>query len=324
MCVQYLRSASGHFRFLSAKNLSFMTNRKHDRQHFFKYATLQTGLRVIESKKFRWSAPAKFNDPFDHQVGFIAEIDEARFARLFTASLERIIFAEEEPDIVRSSLFTEMTLRLRKMRARLPRVEVLGELHKGSIQSAARQRAAMDTFNAQIQAQMNHARVFCVSERHDNVVMWSHYADEHRGVVFKLRCVDEIDNLLLAARKVDYTNAFLAFPGAEEFIKHLTGEEPIDLASLAWNIPYTKHLDWSYEKEWRVHMPLLGEPEGDGHSLYREDQRIFEALYLGCRVAETDLVRIAEHAEQYLPDMEIYRGERSKTSFALSFVKIRP
>jgi hypothetical protein len=44
----------------------------HTREHLFKYATTATALKVIESHCFRWSAPTKFNDPFDHQQGVAA------------------------------------------------------------------------------------------------------------------------------------------------------------------------------------------------------------------------------------------------------------
>ena len=32
-----------------------------------------------------------FNDPFDHRAGFTLDIDDRRFARLFTASIERVV-----------------------------------------------------------------------------------------------------------------------------------------------------------------------------------------------------------------------------------------
>ena len=63
--------------------------------------------------------------------------------------------------------------------------------------------------------------------------MWSHYADQHRGVVFQLGCIDEIDNSLFAAQKVTYTNTSPAFASALEYAKHLTGEAVFDYAPYA-------------------------------------------------------------------------------------------
>jgi hypothetical protein len=43
---------------------------KHDLANLYKYASLETAKKIIKSKKFQWSSPLMFNDPFDHQTGF--------------------------------------------------------------------------------------------------------------------------------------------------------------------------------------------------------------------------------------------------------------
>lgn len=194
-------------------------------------------------------------------------------------------------------------------------------LHKSSLMIAATLPDRIGRLNGEIQKLLCHARVFCVSEKHDNIVMWSHYADKHRGVVFKLRCIDEIDNTLLSARKVSYIDAFPVLPAAQ-YVRHLTGEQRIDTESLLWSFVLTKHLDWSYEKEWRVRNELLREPQGKGYAIYRENPRIFEAVYLGCRMKEKEIAAIVRLVRRHLPDAKIYRGEKSTTAFALSFAEL--
>jgi len=308
--------------FFGSLTLGFMSIRAHDHSHFFKYASFKTALRIIESKSFRWSSPTKFNDPFDHQAGLVLNFSPESFSQSLTSSIERVIFSDTEPSITPTTLFSALTLKLRQVRHKLPRSEILRDLHKYSAESAAILNDSIGQLNAAIQEQLCHSRVFCVSEKLDNVVMWSHYADQHKGVVFKLRCIDEIDNTLLGARKVQYTDAFLPFPDADAYARHLIGEQPIDFASLAWNIAYTKHIDWGYEEEWRVHMPLLHEPPGDGYSLYPENPRIFEAIYLGCRMEEGDSKRIIDLVHRLLPETEVFVGEKSASSFSLSFSRL--
>lgn len=300
-----------------------MFARAHDRSHFFKYASFETALRAIESRSFRWSSPIKFNDPFDHQAGFVLNFSPEEFSQLLTSSIERVIFSDVEPAITPTTLFSALTLQLRQIRNKLPPSEILRDLHKLSAESSAILSDSIGQLNAAVQEHLCHSRVFCVSEKFDNVVMWSHYADQHKGVVFKLRCIDEIDNTLLAARKVQYTDAFLPFPGADAYARHLTEEQPLDFAPLIWNIAYTKHVDWSYEEEWRVHIPLLHEPPGDGFSVYPEDLRVFEAIYLGCRMETADTKSIIELARRFLPGVEVYIGSKSATSFALSFSRLQ-
>lgn len=299
-----------------------MSSRVHDHSHFFKYASRETAVRVIESKSFRWSSPIKFNDPFDHQMGFTLPFSPVEFSQALTSSIERVIFSDIEPTIVPTTLFAELTLKLREIRDRLPRRDLLQDLAQSSDESAAILCESITKLNAAIQEQLCHSRVFCVSERFDNLVMWSHYADQHKGVVFKLRCVDEIDNTLLAARKVQYTDSFLPFPNVDAYAQHLTGEKPIDFVPLIWNVAYTKHVDWSYEQEWRVHMPLLNELPGDGYSVYPENQRVFEAVYLGCNMDQEAVRDIIDLVRRFLPETKVFVGCKSQTAFALSFSQV--
>ena len=294
-----------------------MSGRAHDREYFYKYASAETAMRIIAARSFRWSAPTNFNDPFDHQVGFFLDLDDHEFARHLTTSIERIVFTDAPVGTGASLEFTHLLLQLRAIRDRLRRADVLAELHASSLATAANLRSGIDNFNATIQSHLLHSRVFCVAERPDNIVMWSHYADEHRGVVFHLACSDALDNRLLAARRVTYADSFIAFPNAEEYAMHLTGERPLDFVALSWNMALTKHLDWSYEREWRVHIPLLQAPGGSGYSTYEEPAEVFASIYLGCRMASAQVEAILSAANQHLPHTKVYRAVRSTKSFSL-------
>lgn len=280
-------------------------------------------MRVIESRSFRWSSPTKFNDPFDNQAGFVLDSNPDEFARLLTASIERIVFSDIAPTITPVTRFAQLNLALRSIRDRLPREDILRKLHEESIECARRLDENILKMNRAIREYLCHSQVLCLSELHDNVVMWSHYADEHRGVVFKLRCIDEIGNALFGARKMAYTNDFPNFPSDDEYAKHLTGEKRFDFPSLCMNLAFTKHTDWAYEREWRVvSFMSMEEPPGEGYAIYREDPRVFEAVYLGCRMEDKEVAAIVKRIKEHLPATKILRGKKSTTAFALSFDEI--
>jgi len=298
-----------------------MSGRKHDRQHFFKYTTFDTAMRVIETLGFRWSSPEKFNDPFDHQSGFSLSIDPEEFSEILVGSILRIIFADEEPVFKSPTFFSALVWRLRQFRDRMNRSEIESELREVSAQVSGNLHDHILQLNKAIQGHYCHSRVFCVSERRDNVVMWSHYAESHRGVVFKLRCIDEIDNTLLAARKVEYVTRFIDFVSPAEYVRHLTGEEPVDLSRLCWNLPFIKHADWAYEQEWRVYWALIDEPAGDGYSICSENPLVFDEIYLGCRMGDEEKMSLVSLVKQKLPHVRIFNAEMSRTEFALAFVE---
>jgi len=299
-----------------------MPTRLHDRSHFFKYASFETAKLVIKSHRFRWSAPTTFNDPFDHQSRLVPNFTLEEFGERLIEASERIVFSEVVPNITPTPL-SEMLMSVRLHRGRHSREGMINMIRKGSMESAARLfDGSFDDLHSQVQNILCHSRVFCVSEVHDNVVMWSHYADQHRGVVFKLRCIDDLDNCLLAARKVIYSPDFPAFVNADEYARHLSGEQPFDWVPMIKNIAYTKHTDWSYEREWRTHYQLLNQPAGDGYSFFKEDPKVFEAVYLGCRMEAQQVTAMCDLIRQRLPGTKIFRGSKSTRQFILSFSEI--
>ncbi len=283
--------------------------------------SVETALRVISSRTMRWSSPLKFNDPFDHQIGFSFDFNGEQFGQKLLEEMERIVLGGKT-EFKQPTLLSQLAMRLSSYKDRLSKEMFINEFTPTIKKIAGNLDDHKDNINKGIIEQLTHSRVLCVSECHDNVVMWSHYADLHQGVVLQLQCIDEIDNTLLAARKVEYSLELPSFPSLEIYLKHLTGEEPIDFAPLSWKIAFTKHKDWSYEKEWRVHIPLLDEPPGDGYSMYTEDPKVFGAVYLGCRISDDDADRVIEAVREYLPAATIYRGKKSKQSFSLSFDEI--
>lgn len=295
--------------------------RAHDRSHFYKYMSIETAIKVISNRSLRWSSPLKFNDPFDHQIGFSFAFTGREFGEALDREMERIVF-DGKVSFKSPTPFSALAMRLHAAKGRLAKDEIMKDLAGATDEIAGNMPALVDKLHADVQQHLTHSRVLCVSEKNDNVVMWSHYADEHRGVVLQLRCVEEIDNTLLAARKVKYSRQFPSFPSLESYVRHLTGEEPMDLSKLSWEIAYTKHEDWSYENEWRVHIPLLREPPGNGYSTFKENPRVFGNVYLGCRIADSDATKVIAAVKEHISHAKVLRGKRSITSFSLEFEKV--
>lgn len=294
----------------------------HNHRHFYKYTTGDTASKIIDSGNFRWNAPSLFNDPFDHQAGFKLEIEEADFAKLVTESIQRIVFGGAEPVPCTDNCLNAISILCReKYKKSGDKDSLMRKIHEGSLLSAARMQASFSQMNNKILGIFNNSRVFCVTERQDNIVMWSHYADEHRGAVFKLRCLDELDNGLLKARKVDYTDQFIQFP-TDAYAMHITGEKPIDLNLLVDKFAFTKHIDWKYEQEWRVRLPLLNVVADNPYYDRPENPKSFDSLYLGCRMLPEEADKIIQLCKLKMPHIKVYKAIMSSHSFSLDFIEI--
>jgi hypothetical protein len=174
--------------------------------------------------------------------------------------------------------------------------------------------------NEETIANLCHSRVFCVTEECDNQVMWAHYADEHRGAVFKLRCGNNVDTSLNVALKVEYSDKFVPLPTFSEILADAAGYAELDIRGSVPKLICSKHRDWAYEKEWRVHRSLpTSQPAGDGFTIYDEPPEAFDSVYLGCRMLPEDIKQVSEAVKHHLPNMKIYRSQVRKDSFGLTF-----
>ena len=113
--------------------------------------------------------------------------------------------------------------------------------------------------------------VFSMSQINDNILMWSHYANQHKG--FCIEFVRLSNNLLgniEVTRPVDY---HCDYPEVEP----LDSSGNID-HSIFKKMLFTKAKDWSYEKEWR-----LTYDEGDKEEPLPAD---ISSIIFGLRMSE--------------------------------------
>lgn len=297
--------------------------RTHTKEHFFKFMPVDTAMAVLQSSSLRYSAPWRFNDPFDHRVTFSFPFNQQEFTDALVNESLRVIF-DESVQIPEPTEFGQMLLLTRRARSIISKEEITATIMSGALESGQLFKNSEQVLNETFTAFLAQSRVLCVTEELDNVVMWAHYASEHRGVCIKLQCVDEIDNTLLVARPVNYTTKYPDFPSLQNYAKHLTGEIPIDFAPLIYDHGvYTKHEDWGYEREWRVHVPEPHDQNQLGYSGWREDPKVFGALYLGCRISSVDTDSLLRIVDKKMPHMEVYRTTPSRTFFGIEHTRIR-
>lgn len=109
--------------------------------------------------------------------------------------------------------------------------------------------------------------IISFSEINHNILMWSHYANNHKGFVLEFDIVQDFKNFL-PILKVDYSNEYPSIDWSR-----LT---PADTA-----IIFTKkHKGWEYEKEWRC-------TNTDGANTYLEFKpETITGLIFGCRAVD--------------------------------------
>ena len=152
--------------------------------------------------------------------------------------------------------------------------------------------------------------VFCLSEKFDQIRMWSHYARKHRGFCLKFRvpCTANAagpyhqDNLFLRAMRIMYSDEL---PIVRPFD---TPQDRLQAMLL------TKSLEWQYEREWRIidHRFGPGEQEFNPHDL--------EAVIFGLRTTAEDIQHILDLFDTSAASPKFLRAQKRPGYFALDIV----
>ena len=199
-------------------------SRMHDRESFYKYVSSETAIKVLESRKFRWSSPVLFNDPFDHKVTYQLAFSEEDAINKLLEVIEGVIFGREPSVFVENTPLAVLSKMIRDNPLKGQDKEyILDELNGAAKKMVGRLPKYQSKLNQELLLFLEHSRVFCVSETNDNLVMWSHYADQHRGAVMKLNCVGAIDDNLLVARPVQYVDVFPDFLLVDDWVGYILG-----------------------------------------------------------------------------------------------------
>jgi hypothetical protein len=164
-------------------------------------------------------------------------------------------------------------------------------------------------------------RVFCVSEERDNLLMWAHYSKDHTGVVFEFNVLPEQDNSLCVAKKVEYLPRPPVFFTESDWVESILGLRRLDTEVLYWRYAYIKSDNWAYEREWRV-WDLLEDEAEELYSDYSLIPREIAAVYLGCRIQESDKVRIISLVTEQYPGVPLLKASKSNSEFKLDFHEI--
>lgn len=257
----------------------------------YHFTTWQNFAIIVAHNTIRFGSPLSFNDPFDSFIEMYPPLtydDSAEFMERAAkgqltnyASMSRANALELKKQVQAYKRSTEERKRI-----------VLENYTK---QNRAQLATSNARFIAELRETFRHNRLFCTSATHLHPLMWSHYADSHRG------CAIELDtNALLAAwsdcqvRHVIYKEARTALVLAQDVLEaFVCGTQHLLIDRINDDAFYTKALMWSPEAEWRFSLPArsskvaadLGETRDETFMPIPDDA--VTAVYLGC-VAEDE------------------------------------
>lgn len=216
------------------------------------------------------------------------------------------------------SLFVDLLELMRQNRAKLNMTdaEMVADTMPAIEEGARRLAAYLPELHKGIRdLWLSDVKLFCVSELPNETLMWAHYANDHKGVVLQLNCIEEIDNMLCAAVPVKYQDAPPALATLDEYVEgHFIGKSlgPQDV----WDkLFYTKQTKWSYEREWRV--VLMGEGKGENFADMKFDPRELGGIMFGSRISEDDRREISGIIQQGYKHTKLWQATLDPKSYGV-------
>lgn len=296
---------------------------KHNKTHFYKYTDIETARLILQNKTWRWSSPSQFNDPFDVQNTLCFDCKEDVFRETLCKEIEEIVLAKKQVNFKYIEGIGEAIVVLRdKYLSQNYTKEDAIDIIKIMVNQLGNLR---EKFRGQYfqwwQKKIPYLRVFCVSEVKDSILMWSHYADYHKGVVFKLKVLPDKDITLCDAGRVIYDkNPFMLFT-TQEWIDDFIGIDELNPKKLGDKYMYHKNKIWDYEKEWRVRIEVTEKAKQEfiDFDVYPEE---IEAVYFGCRTVDKNRTEIIKLAREVNPKVTFFQGSKAQDRFGIVFNRI--
>ena len=222
----------------------------------FKYTDVNTALNLLNTKKVRYTQPIAFNDPFEVSPILEKEVrneflsenittifstpsyKEYAYNTAFKQMYENLL--EDEKKTISFEKFKEETIN--EIETELSKLgtsindEILNRLIKIKPQYT-------EYLFKMLPIEIGQATgVFCLSSKADNILMWSHYADSHLGLVIEI----EVNNpFFINLKNINYT---IKRPSIDINYDYKSDEDKLNYGR---SIFFTKSEDWSYEHEFR-------------------------------------------------------------------------
>jgi hypothetical protein len=244
-------------------------------RYLYKFQSVTSNsLANLTNRQIWFSKPSEFNDPFDCAIRVdTAPIPEEDFDRLLD------LYAKEgaDPDSV-ETLFRPNGVPMDETKRRIG-------------------AAIAKAFEERQKTMLNERGVACFSARFNHLLMWSHYAEAHKGFCLQFSTENEPFGKALA---VSYQEMI---PSVNPVSVIRESDPPALMLMIT-----TKSSCWQHEEEWRIfhEQPDIG---------FSYAPKSLVGMYFGARMSQANKLMIAKLLDG--SPTELYQIELSHDSYSV-------
>jgi hypothetical protein len=201
----------------------------------FKYCSFRRAFEILKSQRIRLTQSGDFNDPFELHPEFQLMSQED------IAALPPAL--DEQGNVIPGMRQLTPAAMNQMIEAAIPQINHLSYINNKNPQDSF----VIDNNEVGRRYYNDNYGILSLTETPDNLLMWAHYGDSHKGVVLGFDVSHpffqgaEIVSGLSRLSKVEYNQK-------RPVLSLITRDQP--------KVFLRKSTEWSYEKEWRLIRPL--------------------------------------------------------------------
>lgn len=247
--------------------------------HLYKYRSLRTKkdrehtLRIFTHNEIYFAKCKEFNDPFDCNLHISVDGD-----------------------------FNTHKAILRQLNPNLSEEKIDIQTHKDLQPENIKKRERK--INKEIRRINENVGIFSMSAKRDNILMWSHYADYHRGICIEFKTTGGklfgCDML-----NIDYDEKYPKFNVYDD----------MNLERVRKYV-CTKSLGWGYEEEWRIFY------RETGCQYFSPGDEEISGVILGARISKRNKALVLKCLSETNCKAKLYEAHECKDRFGLDITLI--
>ena len=297
----------------------------------FKYSSINSySLRNLQKNQIYFNNPLNFNDPFDtFHPAELTETSNEKFVETFSKTSKRDFDKNSLLEILNRTISKDNLYKFCEEHAEymfdfnqkdenqifdskedfLKQLNDADESNNNSLNNISRFfQFIKQRLDTSIRENLYEIRkesfskigVSCFSKNNSNLLMWSHYADSHRGM-----CL-EFDSQVLPFSKCNEVTYKSKIPSIS--MDSLLNED-LDSEFIKKLLSF-KSIDWKHEEELRIFHQ-------ESNKSYVYPNNSLKAIYFGIRSDQSDIEIVCSIIKAQNPNVKFYRMEKKELTFGI-------
>jgi hypothetical protein len=215
----------------------------------YKYATFKTAQCILQNQTLRFASPLTYNDPLDSQWDILWTVKTDEAVAYLRSLVRNAITKPESIPTNAPPKYQQAFAKEQKRIDLLPEVEREEKIAEliNKLTETLMNEGSFPLWMRDIRRRL---RVLCLTEDSQSILMWSHYADQHRGVVFGFDTTELEAAFKRPLEPIKYQDVLPRLADHQAYWKAaLFGTDYFMNQERQWAL--IKYTDWKYEREWR-------------------------------------------------------------------------